>query len=65
MYEAIIIKEILMHFCSQKGINAGMLYYFLPPVMKAIYVLCKQQYVLSRKYRWACKSITIHPKTEC
>ena len=51
MYKAIIIAKTLMHFCSQKGINAIMLYYFPPPGMKAIYVLCKQQYVLCRKYR--------------
>ena len=34
MYEAIIITKILMHFCSQKGINAIMLYYFFPPLWK-------------------------------
>ena len=28
MYEAIIITKILVHFCSQKGIIASMLYYF-------------------------------------
>ena len=28
MYEAIIITQILLHFCSQKGLNAIMLYYF-------------------------------------
>ena len=31
MYEAIIITKILMHFCSQKSINASMLYYFPSP----------------------------------
>ena len=30
-----------------------------PPGMKAIYVLCKQQYVFCRKYRWAYESIFI------
>ena len=61
MYEAIIITKILLHFCSQKGINVSMSYYFPSPVMKAIYVLCTQQNVLCRKYRWAYKSIVIHP----
>ena len=60
-YEAIIITKILMHFCSQKCINAIMLYYFPSPGMKAIYVLCKQQYVMCRKYCRVYESIAIHP----
>ena len=31
MYEAITITKVLMHFCSQKGMNASMLYYFPSP----------------------------------
>ena len=33
----------------------------LPLAMKDTYVLCKQQYVLRKKYRSAYKSITTHP----
>ena len=64
MYEAIIITKILMQFLQPKthrGIKAILFYYFHFLGMKAIYVLCTQQYVLCRKYRWAYKSITIHP----
>ena len=61
MYEAIINTKILMHFCSQKGLNVIMLYYFPSPGIHAIYVLCKQQHVLCRKYRRANKSINNHP----
>ena len=31
MYEAIVNTKILMHFCSQKGTKAIMLYYFPSP----------------------------------
>ena len=31
-----------------------------PFAKKAIFVLCKQQYVLCNKYRWAYESIFIH-----
>ena len=61
MYETIVITKILMHFCIPKGEKASILYYFPSPAIKEIYVLCKKQYVLSRKYRWAYKSITTHP----
>ena len=38
------------------------MFLYLPsPGMNAIYVLCKQQYVLCRKYRWAYKNTNIHP----
>ena len=53
-YEANIITKILMQILEPKthtGIKVIMFYYFPSPDMNAIYVLCKQQYVLCRKFR--------------
>ena len=53
MYEAIIIIKILMQVLLPKlhrDIDAAMYYCFPFPDVSEIYVSCKQQYVLSRKY---------------
>ena len=64
MYETIIITKILLQFLKPKThrvIKGIMFYYFPSPGKNAIYVLCKQQYVLCRKYRQAYESINMHP----
>ena len=68
MYTAIIIIKILMHVLQPKlyrSINAVIYYYFPTPGMNENYVLCQQQYVLSRKYCWSYKSIFIHLNPMC
>ena len=50
---------------SHRSINAGMPYYFPSPGMNEIFVLCKQQYPLTRKYCWAYKSVSSHLKLMC
>ena len=53
------LQKILMQFLKPKthrGIYAVMFFYFPSPGMRAVYVLCKQQYILYRKHRWAYKA---------
>ena len=52
MYEAIIITNILMHFCSQKGVKTSMLYYFPSPRCESD--LCSMQTTMFPSVR--CKS---------
>ena len=54
-----IVIKILMHFCSRKGINANMSYYFPSSGLNATMFYTKWYVVCKTKYRWAYYKLAV------